>query len=67
MAKAQRLALRLLRARSLAAVAVVAISVLVLLPDWLGLDQWTPFAQVVVFRPVLTAATVVLGVLMLAR
>jgi endonuclease/exonuclease/phosphatase (EEP) superfamily protein YafD len=57
----------LLRARFLAAAAVGAISVLVLLPDRLKLDQWTPFAQVVAFRPAFAAATVVLGILMLTR
>ncbi|MGH3887004.1 MAG: endonuclease/exonuclease/phosphatase family protein [Pseudonocardiaceae bacterium] len=65
--KAGLLVRLLLRARFLAAVVAVALSILVLLPDRLGLDQWTPFAQVVAFRPGLAAATVVLGVLMLAR
>jgi endonuclease/exonuclease/phosphatase (EEP) superfamily protein YafD len=44
----------------------VGFSVLVLLPDWLKLDRWTPFAQVVVFRPGFAAAAVVLSGLMLA-
>lgn len=67
MTKARRLARLLLRARFMAAVVAVLLSALVLLPDRLGLDWWTPFAQVVVFRPGLAAATVVLSVLMLAR
>lgn len=67
MIKARWLARLLLRARFLAAVVAVLLSALVLLPDRLGLDQWTPFAQVVAFRPGLAAATVVLSVLMLAR
>lgn len=57
----------LLQARFLAVVAALAVSGLVLLPDLLRLDQWTPFAQVVAFRPGLTAAVVVLSLLMLRR
>jgi endonuclease/exonuclease/phosphatase (EEP) superfamily protein YafD len=48
-------------------VVAVALAVLVLLPDRLKLDRWTPFAQIVAFRPVFAAATVALGVLMLTR
>lgn len=66
MTKARRLARLFFRARFLAAIVAVLLSALVLLPDRLGLDRWTPFAQVVVFRPGFAAATVVLSVLMLA-
>lgn len=65
--KAGRSIRPLFRSSFLAAVAAVALSVLVLLPDWFRRDQWTPFVQIVAFRPILAAATVVVGMLMLAR
>lgn len=54
---AGRLIRTLSSARSLTAAVAGAVSVLVLLPDRLRLDKWTPFAQVVAFRPVFVAAT----------
>lgn len=43
------------------AVALV-VAALLLLPDVLRLDTWTPFAQLVAFRPILAAAVLCLGV-----
>jgi endonuclease/exonuclease/phosphatase (EEP) superfamily protein YafD len=53
------------RLRFLAAIVVAVFSVLALLPDRLKLDQWTPFAQIVAFRPSLAATSVLLGLLIL--
>lgn len=45
---------------------MLLIAAAVMLPDVLGLDQWTPFAQLVAFRPVWVAGGLVLGVAALA-
>lgn len=45
---------------------VVLAAVLLLLPDLLFLDSWTPFVQAVAFRPVLTALALATAVTLIA-
>jgi endonuclease/exonuclease/phosphatase (EEP) superfamily protein YafD len=62
--EAERLVRLLVQARVMAAVVVVVLSVLVLMPDRFKLDRWLPFVQVVAFRPIFAAATMILGVVL---
>jgi hypothetical protein len=47
--EAERLVRLLVQARVMAALVVVVLSVLVLVPDWFKLDRWFPFVQVVAY------------------
>src|SRR5690349_4588947 len=56
---------RLSVGRLLAGAVVVLLTVLVVLPDLLGLDRWVPFAALLALRPQLTAATLLTALLVL--